>query len=80
MDIINAAESALRAHMDECAFKINNCIQNQSAEGSLDRLLSLLSKYSRASEQMNTLSMIKNQLSKDGNAPAQPEAAEENEG
>ena len=80
MDIINASESSLKARMDEYAFEINSCIQNQSAEGSLDKFLSLLSKYSNVSKQMNTLDMIKKQLSTEENMAPQPEVAEENEG
>ena len=80
MDIINASESALKARMDEYAFKINSCIQNQSTEGSLDNLLSLLRKYSATASQMSTLDMIKNQLSTKQSSPDQPEVAEENEG
>ncbi len=76
MDIVNATESALKARMDEYAFEINSCIQNQSEKGALDTMLSLLSKYSHTSAQLTTLGMIKKQLS----VVPDPEVAEENEG
>ena len=79
MDIINAAESALKSRLDEYAFEINSCIQLQSEKGSLDRLLSLVSKYSHAAAQMNTLDMIKKQLVAASPNP-DPEVTEENEG
>ena len=76
MDIINAAESALKARMDGYAFKINGCVQNQDSPESLDRLLSLLGKYSIAAGDFQILQNIKTQLSQE--PPTQPQEPEVN--
>ena len=62
MDIIKAAESYLKASMDEYAFAINGCIQNQDQPESLDRLLALVQKYSLVASQQQILENIKSQI------------------
>lgn len=75
MDIIKAADSQLKAQMDEYAFEINGCIQNHDCQGSLDRLLSLVQKYSNIATQKQVLENIKSQIE-----PVEPvKPASENE-
>jgi len=62
MDIIKAAESAIKASMDEYAFLINGCIQNQTDPNSLDRLMDLIKRYSLIASQQQILDNIKSQI------------------
>lgn len=80
MDIINAVESILKARMDEYAFKINSCIQNQHSEESIDKLLLLIAKYSKVSNEIGVLQNIKTQLSSFAQSQeAEPEMDTEDE-
>ena len=75
MNIIKAAESVIKGHMDKYAFEINCCIQDQSGEDSLDRLLKSLSSYERSASQFEVLQKVKEQIS---TTPPQ-EASDQNE-
>jgi hypothetical protein len=83
MDIIKAAESCLKASMDEYAFEINGCIQNQTDPNSLDRLMDLIKKYSFTASQQQILENIKSQISavsrQDANKPDEDGKRDENE-
>ena len=59
INIIKATESTLQARMDECAFEISSCIQNQTSEGTIDRFLKTLSDYEHAASQFEVLQKIK---------------------
>jgi len=63
MNIIKAAESVIKGRMDEYAFEINSCIQDQSHKNSLDRLLKSLSSYERFASQFEVLQKVKEQIS-----------------
>jgi len=79
MDIIKAAESLLKARLDEYAFEINSCLQNSSNDGALDRFLSLMNKYSSVSGQLDTLTLIRRQL-RDTQETEETEESEKDEG
>ena len=75
MNIIKAAESVIKGRMDEYAFEINCCIQDQSAKDCMERLLKALSSYERSASQFEVLQKVKDQIS---TTPPQ-EASDQNE-
>ena len=63
MNIIKAAESVIKGRMDEYAFEINCCVQDQSAKDCMERLLKALSSYERSASQFEVLQKVKEQIS-----------------
>ena len=62
MNLIESAESQIRANMDKCAFEINVCVQDQSRDGCHESLLSALHKYGQAATQLDVLEKVKLQM------------------
>lgn len=62
MDIIQVAESHFRSLMNEYAFEISSCIQNQEKDGSYDRLILNIGKYENAMSKFNVIQNVKSQL------------------
>ena len=73
MNMINAAESVLKAQMDELAFEINACVHSQDQPEILDRFFKALSKYERVASQFEILQKIKSQISSDSEDEKQDE-------
>lgn len=62
MDILKATESHFRALMDEHAFNINLCIQDQSREDCLEKLITHINRYNVAKNGHDTITTIKSQM------------------
>ena len=75
MNILEAVESSLQSHMDKHAFDINVWVNNQHAEGALDKLLTSISKYEKAASEFEVLKKIKDQVSSE--PPVEPVANNE---
>ncbi len=71
MNLIESAESQIRANMDKHAFEINVCIQDQAREGCHKDFLSALHKYGQAAAQLEVLERVKAQI-EESNQKEQP--------
>ena len=62
MNLIESAESQIRANMDKYAFQINVCVQDQAREGCYEDFLSAINKYGQAAAQLEVLEKVKMQI------------------
>jgi len=62
MNLLYAAESIVKAKIDEHGFIMNTCIHDQSSEN-LDKFLQALSNYNNAIAEYDILQDLKNQVS-----------------
>lgn len=62
MDIIGAAESDCRARMDKYAYEMNISVQNQIRDDNLNKFMTALTEYERASSQFNVMQELKKQI------------------
>ena len=61
MNLIYAAESIVKARIDEHGFIMNTCIHDQSSEN-LDKFLKALSSYQRAVSEYEVIQGLKTQI------------------
>ena len=61
MNLINAAESMIKAKADEHAFIMNTCVQDETSEN-LDRFLEALENYQSAVTQYDIIQNLKQQM------------------
>ena len=61
MNLINAAESIVKAKADEFAFVMNTCVQDQQSEN-LEKFLNALSCYQKAVSEYEILQGLKQQV------------------
>ena len=62
MDILGAAESDCKARMDKYAYEMNISIQNQLRDDNLNKFMTSLTEYERASSQFNVMQELKKQI------------------
>lgn len=61
MNLVNAAESMVKAKADEYAFIMNTCVQDQKSEN-LDKFLQALSNYQRSVAEYEIIQGLKQQI------------------
>jgi len=61
MNLLYAAESIVKARIDEHGFIMNTCIHDQASEN-LDKFLQALDSYQNAVAQYETIQGLKNQI------------------
>lgn len=61
MNLLYAAESIVKAKIDEHGFVMNTCIHDQASEN-LDKFLTSLSNYQRAIAEYEIIQGLKNQI------------------
>ena len=73
MNLIQYAEAAITAELQEHTFDLNVLIENQIAEGSKERFLKVLDDYARCASKMEVLKKIKEQMQESFNQGQNPQ-------
>tara|TARA_R110002020_G_scaffold181738_1_gene377003 strand:- start:312 stop:548 length:237 start_codon:yes stop_codon:yes gene_type:complete len=75
MNLLYAAESIVKAKIDEHGFIMNTCIHDQASEN-LDKFLTALNNYQKAVAEYEIIQGLKNQIQSEEETPEENNLSE----